>query len=144
MRRAVLFVAVAAMLPVAGCGGSGSNEASTGAARPTQHHAKLAGFERCPRRALDALPLTAAAERSARRIAKRRVGRSPQVTITVRPATDAGARGHEVSFMCGPKVTRRTVVVGTWDYRLNCASCAQHSFVVSRFDDGYRLWYVEH
>jgi hypothetical protein len=147
MRRAALFVAMAALLPVSGCGGGDSNKASTSAT--TQHHAKLAGYERCPRRGADALPLTTAAEKSAEKIAKRRVGRSPQITITVRPATHAGARGHEVSFMCGPKVAGRTVVVFTYDHRYDhgpnkSASLAQHAFLVSRFDNGYRLWYVEH
>jgi hypothetical protein len=148
MRRAATFVAMAALLSVPGCGGAG-NEASTSAVRPTQHHAKLAGYERCPRRGFDALPLTAAAEESAQMIAKRQVGRSPQIAIAVRPASHAGARGHEVSFMCGPKVARRTAVVFTYDHRYDrgpnkSASLAQHAFLVSRFDDGYRLWYVEH
>ena len=150
MRRAVLFVvAMAALLSVAGCGGAGSNEATTRAVQPTRHHAKLARYERCPRRGLDVRPLTAAADESAQKIAKQRVGRSPQIAITVRPATRAGARGHEVSFMCGPKVARRTVVVFTYDHRYDrgpnkSASLAQHALLVSRFDDGYRLWYVEH
>jgi hypothetical protein len=87
--------------------------------------------------------------KSARNIAERRVGRSRQITITIRPATDAGARGKEVSFMCGPKVAHRTLVVFTYDHRYDhgpnkSASLAQHAFLVSRFDDGYRLWYVEH
>jgi hypothetical protein len=157
MRRAALLVALAALLPVAGCGGGGSNEASTLA---TKHHARLATHERCPRRGRDALPLTVPAEgaklrpfvialKSARNIAERRVGRSPQITITVRPATHAGARGKEVSFMCSPKVARRTLVVFTWDHRYDhgpkkSASLAQHAFLVSRFDNGYRRWYVQH
>ncbi len=114
MRRSVLLVAFAALLLVAGCGGAG-NTANTSTVGPKQD--KFAGFERCPRRALAALPLNAAAEKSARRIAKRRVGRSPQITIRVRPAADAGARGREVRFLCGPKVARRAVVVFTYDHR---------------------------
>jgi hypothetical protein len=123
---------------------------SGGHAGPKQHDAKLAaGFERCPRRALAALPLTPDAERFAEAIARRRVGRSPQITVTVRPATHAGARGHEVRFLCGPTIARRALVVFTWDHRFDSgpnasASLAQHALVVSRFADGYRIWYVEH
>jgi hypothetical protein len=176
MRRAVLFVASTALLLVAGCGSSSSDHAtrqekvqqikdqigqiqryvgehrsgSGGNAGPKQHDAKLAaGFERCPRRALAALPSTPDAERFAEAIARRRVGRSPQITVTVRPATHAGARGHEVRFLCGPKIARRALVVFTWDHRFDSgpnasASLAQHALVVSRFADGYRIWYVEH
>jgi hypothetical protein len=157
MRRAVLLVALPALLPVAGCGGGASNEATTLA---TRHQARLATHGRCPRRGRDALPLTVPTEgaklhpfvialKSARNLAERRVGRSLQITITVRLATHAGARGKEVSFMCGPKVARRTLVVLTWDHRYDHgpnknASLAQHAFLVSRFDDGYHLWYVQH
>jgi hypothetical protein len=147
MRRSVLFLAFTGLMLVAGCGGAG-NTATTSTVDPKQD--KLAaGFERCPRRALAALPLNAAAEKSAKRIATRRVGRSPQITIRVRPAADAGARGHEVRFLCGPKVARRAVVVFTYDHRYDrgpnkSASLAQHALVVSRFADGYRVWYVEH
>lgn len=149
MRRAVVFAALATLLPVAACGGGRSNDASTSAVGPQQHHAKPAGFERCPRRALAALPLTVDAERFADAAARRRVGSSPQITVTVRPATHAGARGHEVRFLCGPKIARRAVVVFTWDHRFDSgpnasASLAQHAVMVSRFADGYRVWYVEH
>jgi hypothetical protein len=51
--------------------------------------------------------------------------------------------------MCGPRVARRTLVVFTWDHRFDhgpnkSASLGQHAFLVSRFDDGYHLWYWEH
>jgi hypothetical protein len=51
--------------------------------------------------------------------------------------------------LCGTKIARRAVVVFTWDHRFDSgpnasASLAQHALVVSRFADGYRIWYVEH
>jgi hypothetical protein len=46
--------------------------------------------------------------------------------------------------MCGPKIARRAVVVFTYDHRYDSPSLAEHALVVSRFADGYRVWYVEH
>ena len=121
-----------------------------GAHRPASN-ARQANIyaHRCPGRGLDALPLTNAAGPAARRFARERVGQAPRVTTTVRPATHAGARGSEVSWICGPRVARRTLVVFTWDHRFDSGpnaspSLAQHAFLVSRFDDGYHLWYWEH
>lgn len=106
-------------------------------------------YRRCPGRGLEALPLTGAADQATLGIAERRVGFSPQITTTVRPATDAGIRGEAVSSMCGPKIARRTLVVFTWNHRFDhgpnkSASLAQGVFLVSRFTEGYRLWYWEH
>jgi hypothetical protein len=51
--------------------------------------------------------------------------------------------------MCGPRIARRTLVVFTWNHQFDhgpnqSASLAQHAFLVSRFAEGYRLWYWEH
>jgi hypothetical protein len=138
-----------------GDGGSGSKGESSsnggaGAQQPSSHAREASVYaRRCPGRGLDALPLTRAAQTSARTIAQQRVGPSPRVTTTVRPASNAGARGSEVTYMCGPRVARRTVVVFTWDHRYDhgpnkSASLAQHAILVSRFQDGYHLWYWEH
>jgi hypothetical protein len=140
-----------------GSGGSGSGSkgesspnGGAGAQQPSSHAREASVYPRhCPRRGLDALPLTAGAERSARGIAEARLGSSPEITITARPATHAGTRGTLVSSHCGPKVARRTLVVFTWDHRFDhglnkSASLAQHASLVSRFDDGYHLWYWEH
>jgi hypothetical protein len=128
-----------------GAGGS----AGPGSARPTSAARESVYRHRCPGRGLDALPLSEAAPSIARSLARSRVGRSPRIAINVRPATDAGARGSEVSWMCGPRVARRTLVAFTWDHRFDhgpnrSASLAQHVLLMSRFDDGYHVWYLLH
>jgi hypothetical protein len=125
-------------------GGAGPNSA-----RPASASRESVYQHRCPGRGLDALPLTNAGNSFARSLARGNVGASPRITVRIRPATDAGARGSEVAWMCGPKVARRTLVAFTWDHRFDhgpnaSASLAQHVCLISRFDDGYHLWQILH
>jgi hypothetical protein len=101
-------------------------------------------LRRCPGRGLQALPLTRNAKAATRSIVARRVGTSPKIDVAIRPGT-AGTVEH----LCGPKIAHRTLWVLTYDHRFDhgpnkSASLAQHRFAVSRFDDGYHLWYLEH
>jgi hypothetical protein len=128
---------------------SPGGSAGHGSARPASASREDVYQRRCPGRGLRARPLTGTADQAARGITERRVGSSPQITTTVRPAMHAGARGSEVANMCGPRIARRTLVVFTWNHHFDhgpnqSASLAQHAFLVSRFAEGYRLWYWEH
>jgi hypothetical protein len=134
-----------------GTGGEPSPGGAAGAHKPAAQPrpASVYAHRGCPPRASTTLPLTGAGRQAARAFARQRIGRSAAITVRVRPATHAGARGSEVSWMCGPRVARRTLVVFTWGHRFDSgpnasASLAQHAFLVSRFDDGYHLWYWEH
>jgi hypothetical protein len=60
-------------------------------------------------------------------------------------ATRAGARGRTVRRMCGRRVERRTVVVELFfPEMLPSASLSQGTVFVSRFADGYHIWFVAH
>jgi hypothetical protein len=60
-------------------------------------------------------------------------------------ATNAGARGRMVERMCGKRVQRRTVVVELlFPDMLPSASLSQGTVFVSRFADGYHIWFVAH
>jgi hypothetical protein len=60
-------------------------------------------------------------------------------------ARDAGARGRQVKAMCGRTIQRRTVVVSLFFPELRfSASLSQGTVFVSRFADGYHVWYVGH
>lgn len=57
----------------------------------------------------------------------------------------AGARGSEVSNLCGKKVAARTVVVQMLFPRmLPSASLSESVVFAGRFAHGYRVWYVAH
>ena len=57
----------------------------------------------------------------------------------------AGARGSEVSNLCGKKVAARTVVVQMLFPRmLPSASLSESVVFAGRFAHGYRVWYMAH
>jgi hypothetical protein len=57
----------------------------------------------------------------------------------------AGARGREVSAMCGKKVAARTVVVQMlFPKMLPSASLSQAVVFVGKFAHGYGVWFVAH
>jgi hypothetical protein len=57
----------------------------------------------------------------------------------------AGARGSEVSKLCGKKVAARTVVVQMLFPRmLPSASLSESVVFAGRFAHGYRVWHVAH
>jgi hypothetical protein len=57
----------------------------------------------------------------------------------------AGARGSEVTHLCGPRVAARTVVVQLLFPRmLPSASLSEGVVFAARFPHGYRVWYVAH
>ncbi len=57
----------------------------------------------------------------------------------------AGARGREVSHLCGAKAAARTVVVQMLFPRmLPSASLSESVVFVGRFAHGYRVWFVAH
>ena len=57
----------------------------------------------------------------------------------------AGARGSEVSNICGKKVAARTVVVQMLFPRmLPSASLSESVVFAGRFAHGYRVWHVAH
>jgi hypothetical protein len=94
---------------------------------------------------LDALPLTQKARAAAQSIVASKVGTSPQIDVAIRPGMTSGSVPH----LCGRKIAHRTLWVLTYDHRFDhgpnrSASLAQHRFAVSRFDNGYHLWYLEH
>jgi hypothetical protein len=60
-------------------------------------------------------------------------------------ATHDRERGRQVKTMCGRFLYRRTVVVYmTFPELLPSASLSQGIVFVSRFEDGYRVWFVAH
>lgn len=60
-------------------------------------------------------------------------------------AASASARGRMVRRMCGRSVARRTVVVDlVFPEMLPSASLSQGTVFVSRFADGYHIWFVAH
>ena len=119
--------------------GGGANSA-----RPTSASRQALYEHRCPGRGLQALPLTQNARAQTRSIIARRIGTSPKIDVAIHPGTFGS-----VEHLCGPKIAHRTLWVLTYDHRFDhgpnkSASLAQHRFAVSRFDDGYHLWYLEH
>lgn len=109
---------------------------------PAPKAASITRPDRCPGRGENGLAFTADARRATRAVAKRRVGRSPKIDIAVHPVD------HAISG-CGSKIADRTLEVFTYDHRFDhgpnkSASLAQHRFYVSRFADGYHVWYWEH
>jgi hypothetical protein len=130
---------------VAGCGSDegGVYINSSHVAKPQNRHDVYE--RRCPGRGLNALPLGHDAEAAVRAVAAKRVGRSPQIDVAVRRI----AKDAYVPHVCGPRIARRTLYVLTYDHRYDrgrnrSASLAQHRFYVSRFADGYHVWYREH
>jgi hypothetical protein len=162
-----LVVACGLAALVAGCGKTETDNTghtpSTSATRTPQL------YHQCPGRGLKARSLGASAVGETRALLARRLGPSPPVDFTIyrltapRQALVArsssahptyprlsdrwinGVRDY-ISDKCGPTVARRVLYVTTWDHRWDgtSASIAQHRFYVSRFQDGYHVWYWEH
>jgi len=147
---------VSAMLTVclAGAAASVLMLALAGAARPAAspagHQIALTSSQSCPAGARGILPLRAdSVVKAARRalvFAKAPPGVKPgtEVMASARSAF-AGARGGEVTFLCGTQVARRTVVVQLlFPWLLPSQSLSQGVVFVGRFHGGYRVWYVAH
>jgi hypothetical protein len=136
-------------------GGGGETSASHAGSGPTpaasasrsNETARHAVYEhRCPGRGLSALPLGPKPEQAARAITAQRVGASPLIDVAIHPGT---WRDSGMTYLCGPRIARRTLEVLIYDHRFDhgpnkSASLAQHRFYVSRFADGYHAWYWEH
>ena len=150
-RRPVIGALVSVCL--AGAAASALALAPAGAARPAAsrvgHQITLASSS-CPASTRGILPLqpdsVAKAARRALVFDKAPPGVRPDtgVMASARSAF-AGARGGEVTFLCGATVARRTVVVQLlFPWLLPSASLSQGVVFVGRFHGGYRVWYVAH
>ena len=138
-----LAAAATSVLTLAPAGAAGP------AASPAGHQAALTSSS-CPASARGILPLrpgsVAMAARRALVFAKAPPGVRPgtEVMASARSAF-AGARGGEVTFLCGATVARRTVVVQLlFPWLLPSQSLSQGVVFAGRFRGGYRVWYVAH
>lgn len=132
-RTSAIFASVLVAAAFAACGSRGV-DTQVGSSRAVAHDRACLGGK--------ALTLGPSPKAAARRLARRRVGRSPQIDISVQIAPG-------VPNPCGRRVSKRTVMVFTYDHRFDqgphkSASLAQHRFLASRFADGYHVWYWEH
>jgi hypothetical protein len=106
---------------------------------------------RCPARGRTALPLGPQAEALAEQAVLRR--EDPKLLPEARavPAAEAGVRGRSARYYCGERIAERTLVVFVHRAAFDpggseccSASLAQGVFLVSRFEDGHRVWLTLH
>jgi hypothetical protein len=119
-------------------------------AAPAGDHFTLTSARSCPASAQGILPLrrdsVAKAADRALVFAKQPPGVKPGTEVMASDrAAFAGARGQEVTAMCGARVARRTVVVQVlFPWLLPSASLSQGVLFVGRFHGGYRVWFAAH
>jgi hypothetical protein len=118
---------------------------ATRAAQPQPAAAAVLG--RCPKHLLPLPPEAVARAADQARIQAPFLyrGSGPTVVVGSALAPYAGPRGDEVSAQCGPRVSRRTVVVDLlFPKMLPSASLSQGTVFVSLSGSGFRVWEVAH
>lgn len=147
--RALRAAAVVAAAAVIGVTGMLSAAAAVQPSPSTPSAAAAVHAPACPKGilALPAAGVQHAADRALAEAAKLYPGldtRGAEVMAADRSAF-AGARGRQVSKLCGKKVAARTVVVQMLFPRmLPSASLSESVVFAGRFARGYRVWYVAH